>query len=70
MATKFYETGKEFQDYYPVEKCGKGSRDNFKCPKCGHLEMRVKLIERSRDWFFTHFTIECEKCGTRSKHRA
>lgn len=68
MASIFYKKGKEFQDYYPVEKCGEASQDKFKCPKCGHLEMRVKLIEYKGGWLFDNFVIECEKCETRSDH--
>lgn len=68
MAKIFQEQGTEFEDYYPVEKCAKDAQDKYKCPNCGHLEMRIKLIEYKSGWFFDHWVIECEKCQTQSDH--
>jgi transcription elongation factor Elf1 len=68
MADIFHENGMEFKDYYPVEKCAKDCQAKYACPNCGHLEMRVKLIEYKSGWLFDNWTIECEKCGTRSEH--
>jgi transcription elongation factor Elf1 len=69
MAAIFYEKGTKFVDYYPVELCAKDRHEKYACPNCGHLEMRVKLIDYKSDWFFDHWTIECEKCETQSNHQ-
>jgi transcription elongation factor Elf1 len=58
----------EFEDYYPVEKCAKDMRRKFACPKCGHLEMNVKMIEYRPSWTMDEVVIECERCETRSTH--
>ena len=68
MADIYYEKGKEFEDYYPVEKCAEESRIKYACPKCGHLEMRVKLISYKKSYLFDSWIIQCEKCKTNSCH--
>lgn len=65
MAEKFHSPNmKKFKDYYPVEGCMDGYKQQFACKKCGHLEDRVELTFYHQSPIGDSMGIKCEKCGT------